>query len=334
MAETTQPSAASPMSRFDSNHDGKISLDELYQTGPPALHPRMKQVFDTFDKDHLGSLGYDDTVKVIATVSGLLPKLSPEVDGALQPIPIEVNPQSKRALIKATVNGVIGRFLLDTGTSDTIFDGGFAKRAGVDFVEISMPIASGNYGKKGDLLSLVRVQDMEIAGTHFRNFHAVIRDDKRTYEFGGGLDGVMGANILFAKPITLDFRKQTLSFFVKPPEKPDFTFDLMAEHGKTAAVHAEVDGAQLVMMLDSGAAIGDAILVNEPYHAALRKLAAAPEAKTYRAKEVRVGGQVIATDMLCLLRPFEQTVIGSFFFARHIISVDTAAGKLWLERNH
>jgi hypothetical protein len=326
--------AASLGKKLDKDADGRISLEEFYPTGPEPLHPRMKQVFESFDKDHRGSLSYEDTLKVIATVSGLMPKLTPEVDGAFRPISIEVSPKTKRAMIKATVNGVEGCFLLDTGTSDTIINTEFAKRAGVDFVEICTPVVSGNYGKKGDTISMVRIPDMEIAGTHFRDFHAVLMPRDRKYEFGhdGQLDGVMGGNVLFRKPLTLDYRRQTLTFATNSAGSHDFTFDLIRTEKKTPCVSADLDGVKMELMFDSGAAIGDTILVNEPYHAALRKLAGAPDAKSYQSKELRVAGQVIATDKTCLLRPFERTVIGSCFYDRHVITVDQTAGKMWMDR--
>lgn len=323
------------MARLDADHDGRISLEEFYPTGPEPLHPRMKQVFVSLDKEQRGSLSYADTAEAIAIVSSLMPKLAPEVDGAFQPIAIEVSPKSKRALIKATVNGVEGRFLLDTGTSDTILYPGFAKKAGADFVEICTHIVAGNYGKKGDTISLVRVTDMEIAGTHFRDFHAVLKAPVRKYEFGhdGQLDGVMGANVLFRKPLTLDYRKQQLTFSTNRWGPQDCVFDLLPGEKNTPCVNADLDGVKIELMFDSGAAIGDRLIVNESYHAAFRKLAGQPEARTYQSRELRVAGQVIATNKPCLLNSFEKTVIGSFFFDRHVITVDAAAGKMWVTRN-
>jgi hypothetical protein len=326
--------AARSLEPFDLDHDGRISLEEFYHTGPPPLHPRMKRVFDSFDKDRRGSLSYADTERVIATVSRLMPRLAPDVAGALRPIPLEISPQTKRALIKATVNGIEGQFLLDTGTSDTILDTEFARKAGVDFVEICTPIVSGNYGKKGDIISMVRVPDMEIAGTHFRNFHAVLRDEgEPRRDFSGRLAGIIGANVLFARPLTLDYRRQLISFATNTVGPHDFTFDLAPDHGKTAALDANVDGVKVILMLDSGAAIGDTLLINERYHVAIRNLAHDPKAADYRAKEVRVAGQLLLADQRCLLRPFEEAVIGSLFFDRHVITVSLAAGKVWIDRN-
>jgi hypothetical protein len=149
-----------PIRTVKSKSDCQIKIEEFYKTGPEPLHPRMKKVFDTFDKEQTGTLSYEDTLKVIREVSGLRPKLAPDVDGTFQQISLEVSPKTKRAIIKVTVNGVEGRFLLDTGTSDTIVNTDFAKRTGVDLVEICTLIAAGNYGKKGDIISMVRVPDM------------------------------------------------------------------------------------------------------------------------------------------------------------------------------
>ena len=79
------------------------------------------------------------------------------------------------------------------------------------------------------------------------------------------------------------------------------------------------------LLLDSGAAIGDAILINEPHHAAFRKLAANAETSVYTATSIRVAGTAIDSNVRCLLRPFERSVLGTEFFHRHVISVDIGA---------
>ena len=98
-------------------------------------------------------------------------------------------------------------------------------------------------------------------------------------------------------------------------------------------VAAKIDGQAVHLLLDSCAAISGTILVNEPYHAALRKLAGNPQAKEYVAKEVSVDGTHLLANQRCLLRPFARTVIGSWFFDRYVITVDTDNGKVWLDRN-
>lgn len=282
-----------------------------------------------------------------AEVNSPLPMLRPDVEGVLGAIPIEVNSQTKRAILKAAVNGVEGRFLVDTGLSDTILDTQFAGKAGVSKVEVRLPIVAGNYGNRGDTVAFVRVPDMEIAGTHFRNFHAVMQDAQRPRrDFTGRLDGVVGANVLFAKPLTLDYRRQRLTFASEVSRPHDFVFDFVRARRKTApaekirevssrtaAIDAEIDGVKVLLMLDSGAAIGDTILINEPYHAAFRELGGDPTAGQYIAKEVRADGKLLLTRQRCLLRPFAETVIGSVFFERHVITVDMAAGKIMIDRN-
>lgn len=322
------------MQRLDQNQDGRISLEEFYPTGPAPLHPRMKQVFESFDKDQRGSLTYDDTAKVIASVSGNLPKLTPDVDGNLGgTVDLEVHPKTKRAFVTAQVNGVTGIFLLDTGTTDTILSPEFATQAKVDLVEICIPITAGNYGKIGDFVSLVRVPDLAIEGAHFRNFHAVLQTPKSgTSEFGSSIDGVLGANVIFAKPVTIDLRSRLLTIAPKKLPRADFTLPLRKGE-KTATMDADVDGVRIPLLLDTGAAITDAILINQSYHAALRKLAKDDQARIYYASKVRVAGKLIDTDMMCLLREFERSVYGSHFFERHIITVDTAAHKVMLKRH-
>ncbi|WP_035614065.1 aspartyl protease family protein [Haloferula sp. BvORR071] len=329
--------AAAPGDAFrelDKDQDGRISLEEFYVTGPPPLHPRMRQVFESFDPEHRGNLGAEEVAKVVDAVRSLQPKLDPAVDGTFADIPLQVHAKSKRAFVKARVNGVEGTFLVDTGTSDTIVDAGFARRAGIDFVEICMTITGGNYGKKGDVVSLVKLPQMEIGGIRFRDFHAVMRDEsKKRSDFEGQLDGILGANLLFAKPLTLDYKNARLSFTEERSKPADFEFDLLPEYPKVPVVAAQLDGTDIRLMLDSGAVIGDTLLINEPYHEALRALAGDASAKDYQSKELRVSGKLLTSDKRCLLRPFEHSVIGAVFFASHRITVDRPAGKIriWAE---
>ena len=319
--------------RLDRNHDGRISLEEFYPTGPAPLHPRMKQVFDSLDTEASGTLSFKDTAKAIETVRGNLPKFSPDLAGTLNPVHLKVHPGTKRAFVSARVNGVTGVFLLDTGTSDTIITPDFAKRAKVDFVEICMRITAGNVGPIGDFVSLVRVPDLEMGDLHFRDFHAIVRESKlSTYEIGSSIDGVLGANLIFAKPITIDIRNQCLTFTDAPPPQFDYELSLSGDD-KTAIVDADIDGLKVPLLFDSGAALNGALLINEPHHEAIRKLANDPEARTYIAKEVRACGQVLDADKRCLLRPFQRSVIDSVFFDRHVIHVDTAQQKVWVKRN-
>ena len=322
-------SAEDVLGRIDKNEDKRISIDEFYQTGPPPFHPRLKRVFEAHDKDKTGSLTYEQAAGAIKEVDSLEPKFTPEIDGTLADIPLDVRPRTRRAYVKATVNGVEGSFLVDTGTSDTILDADFARRAGIDFVEICLPITGGNYGKIGDFVSLIKVPQIEFAGTRFLDFHAIMRTDgKPRSDFEGRVDGIIGGNILFAKPITLDYAQSRLSFSVELTKKPDFVFDLLPQFPKIPVVDASLDGVPFNLMFDSGAALGDALLINKPYHAALRELAGDDKATDYQCKQVRVAGKLLVADKRCRLLPFQHSVIGARFFFRNLITVDKQAQKI------
>ena len=88
-----------------------------------------------------------------------------------------------------------------------------------------MPIVAGNMGPRGDFVSLVLVRDLVIQEMHFRNFHAVLGDPKKPiYEFGAAIDWVLGANVIFAKPVTLDFSHNALTF--EPQERDPASIEL------------------------------------------------------------------------------------------------------------
>ncbi|MEO5714387.1 MAG: aspartyl protease family protein [Luteolibacter sp.] len=325
---------AAAIGGLDKNGDGRISMEEFKATGPPPLHPRMKQVFDAMDKEHAGSLTYEDTGKVIATVSGVMPKMKPDLGGSFTPVGLEVNPRTNRAFVKVTINGLTGTFLFDTGTSDTIIHPDFARRAGVDFVEICQTITAGNMGKPGDSVSLVRIPELAMGDGRFKDFHAVLRNAKSaSYETGGPIDGVLGGNVIFAKPVTLDFAQGRISYEPMEAAQADMSFQLLKDAARVPAVEADIDGVTVRLMFDSGAAINDALLINEGYHTAFRQLAGDPAARTYTARSVRVGGHEILRQIPCLLKPFEWSVAGSMFFNRHLITVDLQAGKLLIRQN-
>jgi hypothetical protein len=147
------------------------------------------------------------------------------------------------------------------------------------------------------------------------------------------MDGIIGGNLLFAKPITLDYAKSRLTYSQEETKDADFVFDLLPQHEKVAIVDADVDGVKFPLMFDSGAAIGDTLMMNEPYHDALRKLAGDDKAKTYQSKEVHVAGKVLVSNKTCLLRPFLHSVIGSPFFGNHLITIDKQAQKIRIKAN-
>lgn len=317
---------------LDTDHDGRISFTEFQPTGPPPLHPRMQQVFESLKPDAAGTLSFDDAAKVIATVSGVRPKMDPDLAGDFGTIPLHVHPQTKRAFVKVAIHGVEGVFLLDTGTSHTIIHPDFAKRAKVDFVEICQNITAGNMGKRGDFVSLVRVPEMSIGGARFRDFHGVLKSaTKDRYEFGKPIDGILGASVIFAKPVTLDYRHQRMTYETMSEKEAKWMLPLIETGQPTPTVAADIDGVKVNLMFDSGAAINDAILINEPYHTAFRKLAGDSQAKTYIAKSVKVAGQEIDSHVRCLLNPFECTVVSSVFFDAHRITVDNTARKMWIK---
>jgi hypothetical protein len=173
---------------------------------------------------------------------------------------------------------------------------------------------------------------MAIGGARFRDFHSVMQTARRaTYEFGKPIDGILGASVIFAKPVTLDLAHGSFSY--APPKKDSDSIELPLLGGeKTASLEADIDGLKVPLLLDTGAAIGNAVLINAPHHEAFRELAGDAQASTYTAKCIRVAGHEIDAFVHCLHSPFERSLISAVFFYDHRITVDTTAGKVLLKR--
>lgn len=143
----------------------------------------------------------------------------------------------------------------------------------------------------------------------------------------------MGGNIIFAKPITLDYANKIMTYEPMDPSQADMFHQLLDRSHKIPVVGADIDGGKVRLMFDSGAAIDNSIRINKGYHADFRKLAGDPKAKIDAANSVSFGGKEIESRIPCLLRPFECSVVSSLFFTDHIISIDLQAQKIFPKHN-
>lgn len=173
-----------------------------------------------------------------------------------QPFPIELT--KTRVIVKAKINGVEGRFLLDSGAADIFISGSFARRAGLKPIGHSK--AYTLYGtQKTDV---GQADSLEIGGNTLQNvkvyFGPADFDDDAP-------DGLLGFGLLAAAFVTVDFEHATMQ--IQDPSAVDVNgapgvhvaVDLstgqpvtpMNVQQKTTTVNALIDtGAPQVILID------------------------------------------------------------------------------------
>jgi hypothetical protein len=129
--------------------------------------------------------------------------------GKSTPIPITVT--ARRVLVDATVNGIKGRFILDTGASSIVLNEAFADRAKVRQLNAN-GTARTLYGAAPS--DMRRIDSIAIGASVLSNVIAHAQDftavdyrglDRQNY------DGLLGYDIFAGAVVKLDFQNQTMT---------------------------------------------------------------------------------------------------------------------------
>lgn len=175
--------------------------------------------------------------------------------GSDAPIPMELT--KERIVIAATVNGVVGHFLLDTGADSMYLTGDFARRAKI--VATGHAFASTLYGTEKTDLGKATIQ----VGDN------ILKDATIYYGMRGfdneGPDGLLGYGLFASTNLSIDFDAKTFSITnADQPVLPSDAIRLDASFG---------DGQPSIPMVLEGRVHADVILdtgdpegVVFPYH--------------------------------------------------------------------
>lgn len=171
-----------------------------------------------------------------------------------QPFPIDIT--TNRVLIDASINGVRGRFILDTGADGIYLDDAFASRAHVASLS-----AGGEAGTLYGTLPLGngRVQSLAIGGNTLSNVIVHTINFSR-YDYRGldaqGLDGLIGYDLFAGALVSVRFSNATMT--ISDPADADVSMlpglvlpiDLS---DNVPAITTTMNGRyQMTAMLDSG----------------------------------------------------------------------------------
>ncbi len=123
--------------------------------------------------------------------------------------PIDVTPT--RVLVDASVNGVKGRFILDTGANSIFLNEGFANRAKAQ----RLGAGGAAVGLYGALRSDRRRLDSLVLGGNTLSNVRVVAEDFNTRDYRGldrqNYDGLLGYDVFAAARVKIDFQARRMS---------------------------------------------------------------------------------------------------------------------------
>lgn len=113
---------------------------------------------------------------------------------------MKYSPSAKSILMPVTVNGVTGRFIVDTGASRTVLTRAFAAKAKVEATDdegATVTTANGEVWQMGG-----RASHMAMGGAEARDVQIFVQQENQT-GFGRGVDGLLGLSFLGNFKVTI-----------------------------------------------------------------------------------------------------------------------------------
>lgn len=229
--------------------------------------------------------------------------------------------------VKVTVNGEELTLGVDTGCQGSgVLTTKAAERLGLT-PSLTLP-TMGNTGRNET--DFVFIREFAMGGAAWRDFHlAVLPLD------GIGLDGLVGAEILFGQPFYMDLANRVM-ILGKIPDTSGAREVSCFSRGGHVNINIEVEGRKVPMLIDSGASLS--YITSMKYKGRVAHKGYAPVA-TVRGVSMRRQDICLPTSMslgglplrgVILHRDNEHNILGDDFLLAHPIAVDRASRRLWL----
>jgi hypothetical protein len=183
-------------------------------------------------------------------------ELAPPVGGArwtfgtAAPLPIDV--AQERIYVHATVNGVKGKFIFDTGANTIVVSDSFLRRAGATQLD---RVAALSFGGRFTA-NVFRVEDIDFgAGNRLRN--VIVESGLDEEGFGKeGVDGLLGFDFLAGAMVDVDLDAKVMHIYDPVTNGPNRSagFNVAIDAGDgTPRVRMRVDSRVYVLaVLDTG----------------------------------------------------------------------------------
>ncbi len=229
--------------------------------------------------------------------------------------------------IRVKINGVDALMGVDTGCQGSaVITPQAAARCGVE-AAFTVP-SMGNSGKSESTYGLVEKLDAGEAA--WKDFHVAIMPLD-----GMQIDGLLGADILFARPFYMDLTNKIMILGKIPDTSAAHEVPCYSRGGH-CGVNIEVDGAKVPMIVDSGA--------SKSYMSSMKfrgttefrgylpvatvRSTSLTKVEVCQIKSLRIGGAPLTN--VEFIRDQEHNLLGDDFLRAHPIAVDMATRRLWL----
>ena len=247
----------------------------------------------------------------------------------------KLEPYRKTVALRASINGQEGLFAFDTAGGISLLTPGFAQRAGcTPWGRVS------GHRMMGDRIDTPLCSNLAVAvdGQRLDSPAMAVLDLMKLFPPDAQpLDGLLALDLFAGKTISIDFPNQRLT--IETPDSlrqrlqgaTEFPMRMARElQGRALAVSVGVPTPQGLVWMELDSGNGGTILVSKPY-AALFKLDPAqegPQAVDFAlgAGNLRVAGRAFTPDMII------DGNIGMPFLKDVVLTLDLAAGRLWIKR--
>ncbi len=251
--------------------------------------------------------------------------------GDQQPFPVTVT--RNRLLVDATINGVKGRFIIDTGASAIFLDDRFADRVKAPMLKAE----SAALTMYGEVKTHVRrVDTIGLGGATLKNA-LVYSEDFRSDDYRGldrqDLDGLIGFDVFAGSIVKLDVYNAKMSVL-------DPSTDLSAERGLPIFVDLSEDIPAIPMTFDKSIAVnamldtGNPGIVFMPYRIAKKNHLPVANLGCSRIGSMVIGPITYTNQAFCLGGVSSSYMLIGFDFLKHFNYVfDYPHGRVFMSPN-
>jgi predicted aspartyl protease len=230
-------------------------------------------------------------------------------------------------VVTVKVNGVTLNLGVDTGCQGNgVLTESGARKAGIEEA-FTLP-TMGNDGRGETKYGYI--ESLEGGGAVWKDFHMAIMPLS-----GMDLDGLIGADILFARLFYMDLTHAVMTLGESPDTSAAHEVAIFSRGGH-CGVNIEVEGQKVPMIVDSGASKsymsslkfrGKTVFKGYIPVASVRGVGLT-RVETCQIKSLRIGGAPLTG--VEFIRDQEHNLLGDDFLRAHPIAVDMASRRLWL----
>ena len=239
-------------------------------------------------------------------------------------------PQSPHRILKATCNGRVGWFLLDTGTASSVISSHFVQDAGADTRSVLAGI-NDRFGWH----RVLEVSELAMGNRAYRDFEIQVVDLSQVQAgLQRPIEGILGMDILLLQPAALDLAANKLSLGAEPSSSETTAKEMDCMSG-VCMVEVAVGGDDVPFIIDTGAS--PTTLSAIPKGA--RRLRSegmvrvdattvAPDAESFIVPEISFAG-LVREQLEVVIG--EYNVLGVDFFDGSVLILDGAAGRILVD---